>query len=321
MALKKNVSVLTIDLKTVLDTVGRAHLYQTLYRFSFILFFLISSVSGVHSQAWIRDKGGVYMQLGYNFIDGHRIYNNKGPVIQLPYRVQDYTYSAYIEYGLLPRFMFVSNVPYRSLRTYGKFHSDSPLNVTIDKGQLNAFGNIDLSMLYGIRQGKPLVVSTQIQYDLPTTEYRSSTGLRTGYDSDGIAAYINLGYSNMKMFSSLKLGVKVRGNNYSDQLVNRFEIGTLRKDKFYWIFGHEVLLSLHNSERDDGSSNQTGLYVNDTEYLAYSLKFGYKINPKLISWLYLSGGYWGNAVLQSPAIAISISYELKRETDNRTTTH
>ena len=247
------------------------------------------------------------MQFSYNYIDGHRTYNN-GSVLQLPFSVQDYTYSAYAEYGLSKKLTLIANFPYKAVKTYGKLHLGAPMNVVVERGALNAFGNIGLSVSYGLRQNKPFVMSVQLQYDLPTATFTSSTGLRTGYDTYGLAPYINLGFSGKHVFSSLKLGFNFRGNDYSDQLINRVEIGTLLKEQLYLIIGHEVLLSTGNGEYDDGSSAQTGLYANNTEYLAYSLKFGHKIRPQLISWLYLSGGYRGNAVLRSPAVGISISY-------------
>ncbi|MBL4754203.1 MAG: hypothetical protein JKY52_11510 [Flavobacteriales bacterium] len=253
------------------------------------------------------------MQFGYNYIDGHRIYNNKGPVVQLPYRVQDYTFAAYAEYGLTNELTFIANIPFRALQTHGALRLDTPLNVAIRKGSLSAFGNIGISVSYGLRQNKPLVLSIQLHYDLPSATFLSSTGLRTGYDTFGVAPYVNVGYTRKNLFYSFKLGYNFRGDTYSDQFINRFEIGILLKEQLFLIIGHEALLSMHNGDHNDGSSLQTGLYANNTEYLTYNLKLGYKIKPQLILWLYVSGGYWGNAVLRSPAIGIALSNEWKKK--------
>ena len=275
--------------------------------FSLIFSALILS-SGLYSQAWVKEKNKGFAQIGFTSIAGNSIYNGSGTEIELDFDVTDYTLSAYAEYGITDDITLTAFVPYRMLNTDALFDEDI-VDYVISSGSLNSLGNVSLGIVYCIQQNKEFVISAELNAELPSATYDEKTGLRSGYDSFGFAPGINLGYSKNKIFSSLQSAYNIRGNEYSGQIINSFEIGKQLGEKSFLIVGHHLLLSARNGGHNDEFTVFNGVHANNTEFLAYSLKYGFKFTPELSTWLYASGGYYGDFVLRSPALSLSVSYQ------------
>jgi len=266
----------------------------------------------VFSQAWIRPKGGGYSQLGYSYISSSKVYGVGKVSKQLRRQVTDQTLQGYIEYGMGSNLMLTASVPFKFSKTGNEIFATDYLPDTLASGNLNAFGNLSIAGIYGITQGTKWVTSIGIAIDTKTATFDSVVGLRSGVDAWSGLLNINLGTGWGKNFFQANAGYKVRSNNYSAQFIAATQMGRTMK-KVQLIFGVEWYASLENGSFDDGTSIHTGLYQNNLEFLAISLKANYAVNKNIKVWGYIGGGLYGQYVASAPSYALTISYEWGEE--------
>ena len=257
----------------------------------------------VQSQAWIREKGSCYYQIGYSVLSSDSRYNGSASEIDLPYTISDRTLEVYTEQGLGNKWMVSLHFPYRFLSNQG--NKASHIETVIQTGSLSSLGNIVLNGLYGIEQEGKLKISAKLGLSLPTASFDKDLGLRTGDDATGFTGSLNLGFP----FGSIQTSMTGRNNGYSEYLTQMLELGGELKNNFYVFAGHQFRYSFKNGDFNETTTQETGIHANDTEFWAYSLKFGYKIKEHFFGWLYASGGYAGNYVLRSPAFSLSVAYQ------------
>ncbi len=273
-----------------------------------ILLILLCLPGLLNAQTWTRPKGGGYYQLGGSYIEGDRIYNRSGPELQLRRSVRDITLQSYLEYGLTERVMVTGVIPFKLLRTGTKVFDPAYLPDTLAAGQLNRWGNINLGCVYGIRQGGKWVLSGKLQIDTRSAHFEPAIGLRSGYDAWGLGTSLSAGTSGNSFFGTLELGLRLRTHQYSKQLFSTGQLGYRFAQKHWLILAVDLLDSLLDGSFDDGTSNHTGLYLNDLEYTAIQMKLGIRVVKDVHLWLAAGGGFSGHAVARAPAFSIAVSY-------------
>lgn len=261
------------------------------------------------AQAWTKKKGAGYQQIGVSYIKNNRIYNREGNEFQLNRAVSDITISEYVEYGFTDKFTLSASIPFKVESTSSEIYEGGYLPDTLSAGSLIGMSNTSFSIVYGLKQEGNWVASIKLKTDLATAQYNHTLGLRTGYDALGIVPSVLFGKSKNNNFVTIELGVNYRSNNYSTQLFSSAQIGTKIKDKLFTILVLDYLNSLQNGSYKDENSIHTGLYMNDIEWTAFTLKLGYLLTNKIIVWTALGGGVSGHAVARAPSFSFALSYE------------
>lgn len=236
-------------------------------------------------QAWTRPKGKFYSQLGFT----HLIYDGiavagQFEIPSLDRKVVHHSLQGYVEYGISDKLMVTAVVPFSitsSTLTTGK---KQPAGLS--DGSLNGFSNIQAGFTYKFHEKDGLVVSGKVNTVLPTAMKDVATGLRTGNDAFGIGPSLLTGFGHRKFFTSAELGYLYRSNNHSGQIIGGAQIGQFwgKNKKWIGILHADVCLSAKNGSFNDGNSKYTATYLNNLSYIAYGMKFGYKVTPKIMLW-------------------------------------
>ena len=226
--------------------------------------------------------------------------------LELPREISDKTLQFYGEYGLFDNTTILLNAPIKFVKA-GEMQETTG---TIEEGSLSGFGNIEVAVKHKVVDND-LKVALQANFVFPTASYDSGTGLRTGYDAFGFVPGVTVGGSSDNFFAYAYLNTGIYTNDYSSNMKTGFELGW-KPVKPLWIIGvFDVLQSFDNGSRIDDINNlQTGLYVNNQEYVAYGLKFAFEIVEETLGVQVAGfGAASGNFVAKSPSLNIGVYYK------------
>jgi hypothetical protein len=285
-----------------------------------LVFFLLISLhitqSAQAQQAWTSPKGKFYSQLGYTYLvyDGYnKAYDE---IIPLNRKITHNALQGYIQYGITDKLMVTGIVP---LTFTNSILTSGTQPAGLKDGSLNGLGNIQAALTYRFYEKEGIVFSGKLNALLPTAQKDAATGLRTGDDAFGISPSLLAGYGHSKFFTSAELGGVLRNNNYSNQTFAYFQIGKFmgKKQKLLMILHSSLRFSNKNGTHDDGNTKYTATYLNDLRYIAYGLKLGYKVTPKIMVWSDIR--FWANSTEKIggrtdalglfPGLTFSVSYQ------------
>jgi hypothetical protein len=267
-------------------------------------------------QAWTSPKGKFYSQLGYTYLVYDGINKSDDEIVPLNRTVTHNALQGYIQYGITDKLMVTGIVP---LTFTNSTLTSGTQPAGLKDGSLNGLGNIQAALTYRFYEKDGIVVSGKLNGILPTAQKDVATGLRTGDDALGISPSLLAGYGHSKFFTSLEIGGVWRNNNYSNQTFGYFQIGKFmgKKQKFLMILHSALRFSNKNGTYDDGNTKFTATYLNDLRYIAYGLKLGYKVTPKIMVWSDIR--FWASSTEKIggrtdalglfPGLTFSVSYQ------------
>ena len=240
-------------------------------------------------QAWTLPKGKFYSQVGFTYNNYNGIMGNEFEVKPLGRDLTQHTLEGFFQYGITDKLMTSLVIPYvfsSSART------SNQSSVEIQDGNLNSLSNLQLGFTYLIKQKSRYVYSLEINTSFPTARYQAMTGLRSGEDAFSFEPSFLIGMGHKKYFLSGSFGFSFKSNDYSDQIIGRFQIGKTftKSKKLTGIFDFNIAQSLKNGNFDNENSIFTGAFLNDRSYLVPGIKLGYEFIPGLISWFHLRAG-------------------------------
>lgn len=274
---------------------------------SFIISTLAANIVNAQ-QAWTKQKGKYYTQIGASYLSFNSLINGTGDLIPLNKTFTDLTIQAYGEYGLTDKLTLSASLPFRAISS----GSTTKANAA-KEGSLSGFSNIPVALTANFYNKNGVVISAKAGIGLPTAKYDAPTGLRTGFDATTFAPSVLAGFGHAKFFTSGEIGYAIRNNNYSNRYFINWQIGKFlgEKKKILGIVGVEMMKSLDNGKHDDGNSVLTGFYLDKQSYLSPNFKLGYKATPNVTTWLSAGFGIGGvtKYVGATPGISFSISYQ------------
>jgi hypothetical protein len=262
-------------------------------------------------QAWTKEKGKFYSQIGASFLTYNQLLNGKTSPKEwtnLNANFSDMTLQAYGEYGLTNRLMLSAQLPLRLLSV-----KDVQAPNTVQAGNLTALGNIHAALTANFYNKNGIVLSGKANVGLPTAKYDAATGLRSGFAATSFEPSLLAGFGHAKFFASGEAGYVLRNNGYSNRIHVAGQIGKFfgKNKKLLTILNVELMKSGDNGTYDDGNSIKTGLYLDKQSYLSPTLKFGYKTTTKTMLWLSVGSGLAPitKNVAASPGLSLSFSYQ------------
>jgi hypothetical protein len=271
----------------------------------------------VAQQAWTSPKGKFYSQVGFTYLvyDGYAI-ANQFDAEPLNRRIVHNSLQGYLQYGITDKLMLTAVAPF-SITSSEKIKDPQPAGLT--DGKLNAFSNLQAGLTYKFYEKNGIVASGKINTILPTATKDLTTGLRSGDDSFGVGPSLLAGYGHSKFFTSAEIGYVYRTNDYSGQSIVNFQIGKFlgKKKKWLGILHADLRQSAKNGKYNDGNTKYTATYLNNLSYIAYGMKYGYKITPKMMFWTDIR--FWSSNVADIgartndlglfPGLSFSLSYQ------------
>jgi hypothetical protein len=236
-------------------------------------------------------------------------------------KVFDFTLQAYAAYGINKRWTLSLTLPLKYVSSGQPILSPSfisatdelPPKDTADAGFLVDLGNVAFSCQYLFFRNRSWVLSVHLSTAFPTAiqAYNKATSLRTAYPCLSIYPRITAGYSTQKLYSSMGTGLQLRSHNYAHQWMFDYEIGWRIGQKCWVAVQVSTVYCLAGKPDLPRSmqSIQTGLYINNQNYVALTIKTIVEIKPKWGLQLSLGGGLWANNVQQGPSLGIGLYYK------------
>lgn len=252
-----------------------------------------------HAQgAWTQKEGEAYTQLSFSTIGNYsEVYGN--PDYSTEREITDNTLQFYGEYGLDDKTSLIINIPLKFIETGALVNTNTPITTAASNTNL---GNIE----FGIKRrlyNKKWVISGQLNLEANTSSFDNASGIRSGIDAWSLTPTINLGRSFNWFYAQAFTGVALRTNDYSSSFKIGGEIG-VRPIKRVLIIGMvDMVKSFENGNVSLAPSNLlTGIYVNNQEYAAYSLKLNGEITKKIGVNIGVGGAFSGNNVAKRQAL-------------------
>ena len=284
-----------------------------------LILILVFTVVSQHlifaQQAWTSPKGKFYSQIGFTYLkyDGIAVAGQFDPE-PLNRKVANNALQGYFQYGITDKLMITAVAPLNFTKSTKNANALQPKGLS--DGNLNGLSNIQASLTYRFLEKYGVVLSGKINTVLPTASKDSTTGLRTGDDSFGVGPSLLAGVGHAKFFSSFEIGHIYRTNKYSGQTIGGFQLGKFlgKNKKLLSILHADLRISSKNGSYNDGNTKYTATYLNNLSYVAYGLKFGYKITPKIMLWQDIR--FWstnvsdiGATLALFPGLSFSVSYQ------------
>jgi hypothetical protein len=291
-----------------------------------ILLMLISFAELQAGGPWTKKKGEGYVQFAaYAIPPINRLSIRSYRTKFLNRSVFDATGEFYAEYGLTKRFTLSASLPIKFVSSGNIQSVDSseltggafgPPSRVLDAGTLIDLGNIRLAGKYNFLSKKVhLTAHALISAPTAIQAYNPNTALRTAYPCWGFQPSLSMGYSKEKMYTYLESGVNFRTHDYSHQWVANFEIGWRIGKRVYFVITLDAVICLPGGIDVPNSREevQTGLYVNNQNYVAFTLKTIIPVSDYVGLNVSLSGGLWANNVQQGPNIGLGVYYKWKQK--------
>ena len=274
-----------------------------------ILTVLLTTVlQAAFAGAWLRGEKGGFYKLSQTFLRGDQFYDGEGKS-QSIITTGVYMTTLYGEYGLNDRFDVIANVPLFTRMTLNKAVFSSG---RVQEGDaLNALGDVDLAIKYGIRRNKPLVISTSLTLGLPLgeTEGGDTKLLQSGDGEFNQLIRLEAGYAFKKPFyTNLGVGFNNRTENFSDEFRYDFELGYQYKKTVLLAFKMAGVESLRNGDSNLGGN---AIFSNNVEYLTFGPELAYIHQEKWgLSFAYRTATN-AKFIINSPAYEVGLFLTLK----------
>ena len=277
----------------------------------FILFFTLVGLDLFAGGGWPQKKGEGYFKLGQGMIRASHYYTPDGSVADIT-TTSYYATFMYAEYGVTNRFTTVGYMPLVVRVTQNQVLDSETGGEIISGDELTSVGDATIGLKYGIIPSGKIVWSTQLDFKLP---FGNDVGGESGLLQTGDGAFSQLlktevSSTHGNFYYSAMLGVRHRGNNYSDDWHSGLEIGWNKNKRFYAILKMNSIQSFNNSEVLNAGNS---LFGNNLEYVAigpelhYFFKNNWGVNATVV------GAVQGENMLADPYFGVGISYDLKKD--------
>lgn len=242
-----------------------------------LLLLIISSLHSVRAGGgWTERKGGGFLKFSQNAIFAKNIFNSEGGIDKLGAPFNFYTTSIYAEYGVTDRITTVTYVPFFVRATIANLKGEQTGKIT-PGDEMNAFGDMNLGIKYGLIKDGPVVLSTTLLFGLPTGETRGGRGqiIQSGDGEFNQLLKLEASHSfyPKPFYASAMVGFNNRTRDFSDEIHASLELG-VTLDKFVGILKFYNLSSLYNGD----SNADNALFANNIEYFSFTPEVLYSLN-------------------------------------------
>ena len=268
---------------------------------------VLASGQALAQSAWTRPAGETLLQFSIERIGPYdEVFQDHGPDFVPGREITQTALATYAEYGLKDDLTLIGSLAIQFLDT-GSLNANATIPVpTITSESETKLGNLVL----GLRQqlaDDDYALAAQLAFELPTGSLDRSSGLSSGLDAFTFLPTLSVGRGFGKSYAQAYLGAGLRTNDYSSDWRLGAEYG-YRFDKLQLAFNVDLVETLLAGSENSGASNeQTALYVDQQEYLAFGFKGSYPLSPGVDLQAAARFAASGKNVAKSPFISIGIS--------------
>ncbi len=274
-----------------------------------IAFALLLTVQLFGQGAWPKSQGDGFFKLSETIIVSDGFYTPEGTIRDIK-TAGVYISSIYAEYGITDKITAVAYVPFFFRNTINAQEFTLSTN-TEESDEANSFGDFNVGLQYGLLKKGPMVLSASLLFGVPSgqTDGGRTQLLQSGDGEFNQLLRLHAGYSfyPAPFYAAGYVGVNNRTKDFSDEFRLGLEAGAT-VNKWFFALKMDWVESFQNG---DAESSQTGIFSNNTEYIAFGPEIGYSIGGGFgVSGAAL-GAFKGQNILASPSYTLGLTYELK----------
>lgn len=261
---------------------------------------------------WPQPKGKGYYKLSQMWIVADQHFTNTGEIDPNGTRGSFFT-SIYGEYGITDRLTGIVNWPFFARSLIYEQVSGTTGQVTDPGDAINGIGDMDISVKYGLTQGKPIAVSASLLLGLPLGE--SSGGydgtLQTGDGEFNQMLQIDAGTSfkvgKIYPYTNAFIAFNNRTGGFSDEFRYGLEVGS----EVGFVFAVLRIYGVHSFMNGEPNFNTAGtsLFANNAEYLAINPELSFKISDKWGVSGTLGTAAWGKLIFANPTYSVGVYFK------------
>ena len=262
---------------------------------------------GRAQSAWTQPEGGQFVQLSLASIGPYdSLFRASGPSFDTGREISETSLELYGEYGLSDAWTLIGRVPLRYVDS-GAVNGDATIQpVTIPSDSLTGLGNV----LLGVRRrlgGGDLAVAGELQLELPAASADATSGLATGYAATTLRPLLSFGRGFGGGWVQGYVGASLRTDDYSNDWRVGAEVGWQATSRLALAATLDVVQSFEDGDvAIDPAQAQTGLFVNDQEYVSPGVKGLFRVSEHLGVSAALRGALDGNNVPEAPYLSVGV---------------
>lgn len=273
---------------------------------------------------WTEKQGDTYLKLSQSWLQADGYYDPDGN--RIPIRtLGTYTTSLFGRYGITDKWTVQAYVPLFVRNTLNAVEGRQSGDILTEGAAKNGFGDMDLSVQYGLFQKKGVALSLMATLGLPTGSTNDPNGLFTGDGEFNQMLQFDAGYgyffrNRHTVYANVYGAFNHRTKGFSEEVRFGGELGFMLWKRLFLAVKVNGIKSLKNN--DATQAGGIGLFANNVEYLLYGPEVAYFIKERFgFSYQYTTATAVVNAVA-SPVHHVGFSIKLSRKgpTNNTTTT-
>lgn len=260
---------------------------------------------------WTKGKGKGYYKLSLWSVIADKHYTDTGEIDPNPTRGTNVV-SLYGEHGLTNKLDVIAYLPFFTNTYQNNVVSGTRGDIITKGASLNAIGDLDIGLRYGLLKKNSLALSTSLKLGLPTGETSGGNEfaiLQTGDGEFNQLLQVDLGASfklkNIPAYGKTFVGYNHRTKGFSDEIHLGGEIG-FQFFKKLWLTGKlTVLKSTKNGSIDTFDANGS-LFANNIEYTNFGLQAAYRIYKKIGVSYEFGSAFSGRIIAASPSHSVGV---------------
>jgi len=279
---------------------------------------LILSQSLLAGGPWPQSKGKGYYKLSEWWVIFDQHYTDQG-LIDPNVTTGIFNTFFYGEYGLTDRITLNVNANLFSRNFTNNVVSGTTGDIIIAGEGLNAIGDIDLGVKYGLTQpGASFPIAASVLLGIPTgaTGRGEQQNLQTGdgefnqmFQLDAGSGF-NLGKT--PAYFSLYSGINIRSNGFSEELRFGGEVGLSLIESKLWIVSKLAVIESFKNGDTAANNTSTTIFANNTEFASIALEVNYYFTPQFGISASYAGALRGEIIAAAPSYSVGLFLDLSR---------
>ena len=259
---------------------------------------------------WTQKKGEGIQIVGLSEVIYQSMSSSTGGGLSLPRRVTDISLQYYAEYGIVNRLTVIGNLNVKYVGTSKKVFITNDFSSFLPSEKQFGLGNSSIG-LKGLIIDKKVLFSASFTTEFPSVGDKTAEGIRTGYDDWSFIPQLHFGSGFSNGIYFFVEGGFVFHLNLSDEWRLNSEIGyQLKKRPLLLALNLSAKQSLKNrTVIESDNYKQTGLYLNDEEFIAWSFKFVQELGDQMGFNYAFAGGFTTELIARTPVISVGFYHK------------
>lgn len=280
---------------------------------SFFIFIAISlfSSSVFAGGPWPKKKGTGFYKIAQSWILADQHFTDQG-LLDPNATFGTFTTSVYAEYGITDR---LTGIVYAPLFVRSLFYNtvSGTTGDLLKAGEaINASGDVDIALQYGLTVDKPIALSASLYLGFPTGQASggSENNLQTGDGEFNQMLRFDVGtsaqFGGIDTWYAAYGGFNNRTNGFSDEIRYGVEAGAqLFNRKLLAIARLYGVASLKNGT-PSAFSNSVSLFANNAEFIAFSPELAFNLTENVGISASFATAFQGKIILAAPTYAFGV---------------